>query len=163
MNSEIINKKMEIVKDFFNISNGDIAKIVENKKITKNYDFSKLSIFEVLKLSRKLNLSLDVLEDIFCVENCENLEKILKMYRATGLVRLVDELGRVVLPAEQRNFLKVLERDPVEISLDFNGNFVIKPFKKCIACGRNENIIQINEIYLCDICTKNYLDKKENK
>lgn len=40
----------------------------------------------------------------------------------------------------------------MEISLDFLGNFVIKPQKRCISCGRIEDLRKINEIYLCENC-----------
>ncbi|MCI8640421.1 MAG: hypothetical protein HFJ59_00880 [Clostridia bacterium] len=44
----------------------------------------------------------------------------------------MDELGTVVLPLEQRDYLTVVEKDVMEISLDFLGNFVIKPQKNVL-------------------------------
>ena len=43
--------------------------------------------------------------------------------RTTGIVRKVDELGRVVLPVELRRTLQIEERDSLEISL--NGETII--------------------------------------
>ena len=40
------------------------------------------------------------------------------MKLATGIVRRVDELGRVVIPKEMRKQLNIEERDPIEISMD---------------------------------------------
>ena len=77
-------------------------------------------------------------------------------------MRAVDNLGRIVLPMEQRTFLHILERDQLEVTLDFNGNFVLKPGKKCMACGRLDNILEINEMYLCEHCLQSYQKKKHN-
>lgn len=38
--------------------------------------------------------------------------------KATGIVRRIDELGRVVLPIELRRTLDIAERDELEICLD---------------------------------------------
>ena len=43
--------------------------------------------------------------------------------KSTGIVRKVDELGRIVIPMELRNKLKIGEKDPIEIYVD--GNSVI--------------------------------------
>ena len=154
MNKKIINSKMEILKDFFHIDNNYIKNLLNNEKITEKFDFSNLTIVEILKLTRNLNLSLAVLEEIFCKQDFDEqgLKEKLTLFKTNGIVRKVDELGRVVLPVEQRNFLKVLEKDTMEISLDFLGNFLIKPQKRCISCGRTEDLTKINELYLCGNC-----------
>ena len=38
--------------------------------------------------------------------------------KATGIVRRVDELGRVVIPIELRNKFGIAEKDPIEIYVD---------------------------------------------
>ncbi|TGB04711.1 AbrB/MazE/SpoVT family DNA-binding domain-containing protein [Halobacillus salinus] len=45
--------------------------------------------------------------------------------KATGIVRKVDELGRVVLPIELRRNLEINEKDPLEIYLD-NNKIILK-------------------------------------
>jgi len=40
--------------------------------------------------------------------------------KSTGIVRRVDELGRVVIPVELRKVLNIKEKDPVEIFVDGN-------------------------------------------
>ena len=47
--------------------------------------------------------------------------------RATGIVRRVDELGRVVIPREIRKNLRINEGDPLEIFVD-NDGLVLKPY-----------------------------------
>ena len=46
------------------------------------------------------------------------VEKRSKYMKATGIVRRIDELGRVVLPIELRRTLDIAERDELEICLD---------------------------------------------
>ena len=43
-----------------------------------------------------------------------------------GITRKIDELGRVVIPIEYRNKLKLKEKDPVEIYLLKNGIYIEK-------------------------------------
>lgn len=154
MNNDSINLKMKVLKDFFHIDNNYIKNVLNNEEITEAFDFSNLTIVEILRLARKLNLSLAVLEEIFCKQSYDKkrLKEKLLLFKANGILRRVDELGRVVLPMEQRDFLKVVEKDTMEISLDFLGNFIIKPQKKCISCGKMEDLTKINEIYICENC-----------
>ncbi|MEH7200691.1 AbrB/MazE/SpoVT family DNA-binding domain-containing protein [Priestia megaterium] len=57
--------------------------------------------------------------------------------RTTGIVRKVDELGRIVIPVELRKVLTIKEKDPVEIFVD--GNHIIlqkyKPKNECMITG----------------------------
>ncbi|QIB68589.1 AbrB/MazE/SpoVT family DNA-binding domain-containing protein [Aminipila butyrica] len=48
--------------------------------------------------------------------------------RATGIVRRVDELGRVVLPKELRRVLGIKEGDPMEIFTDNAGEIILKKY-----------------------------------
>ena len=43
--------------------------------------------------------------------------------KSTGIVRRVDELGRIVIPIELRNKLKIAEKDPIEIYVE--GSYII--------------------------------------
>ena len=52
-----------------------------------------------------------------------------KIYmRATGIVRRIDELGRVVIPKEIRRTLRIREGDPLEIFTDHDGEVVLKKY-----------------------------------
>ncbi|MFS0815485.1 AbrB/MazE/SpoVT family DNA-binding domain-containing protein [Lysinibacillus sp. 1P01SD] len=57
--------------------------------------------------------------------------------RSTGIVRKVDELGRVVMPAELRKKLQINEGDPMEVYID--GDKIIlkkyQPNMECIVTG----------------------------
>lgn len=54
--------------------------------------------------------------------------------KATGIVRRVDELGRIVLPIELRRTLGIRTKDAIEIYVD--GDFIIlkKYSPECILC-----------------------------
>ncbi len=57
--------------------------------------------------------------------------------KSTGIVRKVDELGRIVLPKELRRTLGIEEKDPVEIYID--GDKII--LKKYLPNGEKEDVI----------------------
>jgi len=48
--------------------------------------------------------------------------------KATGIVRLIDDLGRVVIPKEIRRTLKIREGDPLEIFVDRDGEVILKKY-----------------------------------
>lgn len=48
--------------------------------------------------------------------------------RATGIVRRIDDLGRVVIPKEIRRTLKIRESDPLEIYTDREGEIILKKY-----------------------------------
>ena len=62
--------------------------------------------------------------------------------KATGIVRKVDELGRVVLPSELRNTLNINIRDPLEIYVD-GDTIVLKKYEPaCMFFGTTEDLIE---------------------
>ena len=50
--------------------------------------------------------------------------------KATGIVRRIDDLGRIVIPREIRKKLKVSDGDPFEIFMTNEGEVILKPYKK---------------------------------
>jgi stage V sporulation protein T len=48
--------------------------------------------------------------------------------KATGIVRRIDDLGRVIIPKELRRTLKFREGDPLEIFIDNDGNVIFKKY-----------------------------------
>ena len=48
--------------------------------------------------------------------------------KATGIVRRIDELGRIVIPKEIRRTLRIRETDPMEIFTDKEGEIVLKKY-----------------------------------
>ena len=48
--------------------------------------------------------------------------------KATGVVRRIDDLGRVVIPKEIRKTLRIKEGDPLEIFTDKEGEVILKKY-----------------------------------
>jgi transcriptional pleiotropic regulator of transition state genes len=57
------------------------------------------------------------------------------MMKSTGIVRKVDELGRIVLPIELRRTLGIDEKDPLEIYVDQEKIILKKYEPACVFCG----------------------------
>ena len=74
--------------------------------------------------------------------------------KATGIVRKVDELGRIVLPIELRRTLNIEIRDPLEIYVD-GESIMIKTYQPaCIFCGSSDDIQKIHGKNVCAKCIK---------
>lgn len=50
--------------------------------------------------------------------------------RATGIIRRIDDLGRVVIPKEIRRAFKIREGDPMEIYTERDGSIIIKRYRQ---------------------------------
>lgn len=61
-----------------------------------------------------------------------------KSVKSTGIVRRVDELGRVVLPIELRRMLDINQKDSLEIYVDGDRVVLRKHSPACIFCGEAE-------------------------
>lgn len=72
--------------------------------------------------------------------------------KATGIVRKVDELGRVVLPIELRRTLNIKEKDPLEIYVDAEQIILKKYEPACIFCGKATDIITYKDKIICKNC-----------
>ena len=53
--------------------------------------------------------------------------------KSTGIIRKVDELGRVVIPIELRNKFDIAEKDPIEIYVD-GSSIVLKKYDGSVLC-----------------------------
>ena len=75
--------------------------------------------------------------------------------KSTGIVRRVDELGRVVIPIEIRNQFGIAEKDPIEIYVE-GSNIILKKFEeKCIFCGNTKNLSEYKSKLICNKCAEN--------
>lgn len=74
--------------------------------------------------------------------------------KATGIVRKVDELGRIVLPIELRRTLDIAERDQLEIYVDGASIILNKHHSACIFCGNPEEITTFKGKNVCASCMK---------
>jgi len=72
--------------------------------------------------------------------------------KSTGIVRKVDELGRVVLPIELRRTLNIAEKDALEIYVD-EQNIILKKYEPaCIFCDNAKNITLYKGKNICGDC-----------
>lgn len=74
--------------------------------------------------------------------------------KATGIVRKVDELGRIVLPIELRRTLNIDIKDPIEIFVDDEYILLKKYEPACIFCGNAKDIVSIKGKNVCADCIK---------
>ena len=98
------------------------------------------------------------------------------MMKATGIVRRIDDLGRVVIPKEIRRTLRIREGDPLEIFTDREGGVILKKYSPIgelseFSKGYAESLQQTigNIVMICDkdsiisisgATKKEYLEKK---
>lgn len=75
--------------------------------------------------------------------------------KATGIVRKIDELGRIVLPIEMRRTLGIGEKDPVEIFTEADCIILQKYQAACIFCETAKNVIDFQGKKICADCLKN--------
>ena len=75
--------------------------------------------------------------------------------KSTGIVRKVDELGRIVLPIELRRTLDIAERDELEIYLDDDKVILKKYEPSCIFCGSSCGLVTYHGRNVCMECIEN--------
>ena len=74
--------------------------------------------------------------------------------KATGIIRRVDELGRVVIPIEIRNQFNIAEKDPIEIYVDDSSIILKKYDPNCVFCGNTNDLIEYKGKLVCEKCSK---------
>lgn len=72
--------------------------------------------------------------------------------KSTGIVRKIDELGRIVLPMEIRKTLDIKEKDAVEIYTDDDKIILMKYHPACIFCGDADDVIFFGGKRVCRTC-----------
>ncbi len=82
--------------------------------------------------------------------------------KATGVVRKVDELGRIVLPIELRRTLDINIKDSLEIFVD-GESIILKQYKPCcIFCGEGNNMVSYMGKNVCTECAKKLAETTED-
>ena len=72
--------------------------------------------------------------------------------KATGIVRPVDPLGRVVIPVELRRTLGIKTDDSLEVFVDGDYIMLKKYEPACIFCGNAKDVITIRGKNVCAEC-----------
>ena len=74
--------------------------------------------------------------------------------KSTGIVRKVDELGRIVLPIELRRVLDIAERDALEIYVE-GSSVILKKYKpSCVFCDATKDVVAFRDKNVCPRCMR---------
>ncbi|MBE6686367.1 MAG: AbrB/MazE/SpoVT family DNA-binding domain-containing protein [Ruminococcaceae bacterium] len=72
--------------------------------------------------------------------------------KSTGIVRPIDEVGRIVIPIEIRNTLDIQSKDKVEIFID-DDKIILKKYEPaCIFCGNASDVKFYKGKLICKDC-----------
>lgn len=74
--------------------------------------------------------------------------------KSTGIVRRIDQLGRIVLPAELRRTLEIDEKDTMEIFVDGSSIVLKKYAPACIFCDSGRDVSQFKGKNICARCLR---------
>lgn len=79
--------------------------------------------------------------------------------RATGIVRKLDPLGRIVIPAETRKTLGLAAGDAMEIFTDDDSGIVLRKYERgCVLCGHMGTapspLVDHEGLLLCEDCLR---------
>ena len=76
----------------------------------------------------------------------------------SGIARKIDDLGRIVIPAETRRLFNIREGDQLSISIEGSSIVLQKLENTCIFCGSTDSVMSFHGKGLCSIC-KSQLSK----
>ncbi len=71
---------------------------------------------------------------------------------STGMVRKIDDLGRIVVPAETRRLFNIREGDQLAISVDADAIVLRKLDAVCVFCGSTEDVGSYRSRGVCVTC-----------
>lgn len=72
--------------------------------------------------------------------------------KSTGIVRNIDELGRLVVPKEMRKKLGIANTDPVEFFVEEDRIILKKYLPVCHFCGASEKVSEFKGKNICESC-----------
>ncbi|MCL2840459.1 MAG: AbrB/MazE/SpoVT family DNA-binding domain-containing protein [Defluviitaleaceae bacterium] len=73
--------------------------------------------------------------------------------RATGIVRNVDDVGRLVIPKEIRKIFGISREQGLEIHVDGQNIIIRKYYDKCVLCDSDDGLTSFNGKFICCHCT----------
>mgnify|MGYP000983442623 FL=1 len=108
-------------------------------------DIIKFAVFGIL---------LHILCRLDCLPAITDYKERMVKLKSTGIVRKVDELGRIVLPIELRRTLDIAEKDSLEIYMDGPSIVLRKYQPACIFCDDAKDVIMFHGKNICPKCIK---------
>lgn len=83
--------------------------------------------------------------------------------KSTGIIRKVDNLGRIVLPIELRRTMDIAEQDELEIYME-NDRIVLQKYElACIFCGSTRGLINFRRKNVCQECIRRMAESEMEK
>ena len=80
--------------------------------------------------------------------------------KSTGMIRRIDELGRIVIPKEIRKKLEINIKDPMEIYVDGHSITLRKVEENCVFCGKSKYLISFKDKLICKNCYEALIKQK---
>jgi transcriptional pleiotropic regulator of transition state genes len=74
--------------------------------------------------------------------------------RSIGTARRIDQLGRVVVPAELRKILGIRQGDLLDIRVEEGHIVLFKIDPECAICGKVDNLREMHEKHICKECVR---------
>lgn len=82
--------------------------------------------------------------------------------KSTGIVRKIDNLGRIIVPKELRKSFNINEGDPLEVYTD-GDNIILKKYTPgCHCCKNVDNLIEVLGLKLCPNCLNQFNEYRKN-
>lgn len=79
------------------------------------------------------------------------------MKKATGIIRRIDDLGRIVIPKELRKTHDIGEGDPLEFYVTDKDEIILKKYEPgCTFCGKLEDLYESNGKHVCKGCINTF-------
>lgn len=79
-----------------------------------------------------------------------------------GIIRRVDELGRIVIPSEVRERFNIQEKDLIEIFVQGPAIILKKVILGCCFCDNTENLVTFKDKLICQKCKQEIFETKES-
>lgn len=81
--------------------------------------------------------------------------------KSTGIVRNIDELGRVVVPKEIRQRMGIANTDPVEIYIEGDKIILTKYYPVCHFCGSSDGVTEFKSKKICRACISDIVNSEK--
>lgn len=81
--------------------------------------------------------------------------------KSTGIIRQIDQMGRIVLPAELRRSMGLETSDTMEIFVDGESIILKKYHPSCVFCDRSEEVARFKGKIICSKCLRLLKDSPE--
>ena len=72
--------------------------------------------------------------------------------KSTGIIRNIDELGRIVIPKPLRKKMNINDYDPIEIYVEDDKIILTKYSSVCLFCGSNTDLATFKDKKMCSAC-----------